>query len=126
MKKTSHLLSTVLSISLCACVPLFVTPAMTTHAEPAYAKWGQMAMKETKKKYPKADIVDYKHVGRKELSPSAAQETFRLWLKEGKQRYEVIVRITFETRTEKVLSVRFQQEERTMNPIRQPAVPYPS
>jgi len=126
MKKSSHLMSIMLSVILCVCAPFFATPAMTTHAEPAYAKWGQMAMRETKKKYPKADIVDYKHVGRKLLSHSATQETFKLWLKEGKQRYEIIVRITFETRTEKVLSVRFQRGERTIKPIRQPAAPDPS
>ena len=31
---------------------------------PSYAKWGRLAMKETKKRYPNADIIDYLHIGR--------------------------------------------------------------
>lgn len=124
--KASHLLSTVMSASLLACTPFFLTPVLPVQAEPAYAKWGQMAMKEAKKKYPKADIVDYKHVGRKELSPSTAEETFKLWLRQGKELFEIIVRITFETRTEKVLSIQFQQGYHPSRPIHQPKFPYPS
>lgn len=26
---------------------------------PPYAKWGQIAMKKTKEKYPNADVIDY-------------------------------------------------------------------
>ncbi len=124
--KARHLLSTVLSVSLFSCTPFLLMPVMPAHAEPAYAKWGQLAVKEAKKKYPEADIVDYKHVGRKVLSPATTEETFKLWLKEGKKQSEVVVRIAFETRTEKVLSVQFQQGYQSSKPIRQPKFPYPS
>ena len=53
------------------------------HAEgeiPAYAKWGQLAVLETKSKYPDADIIDYLHEGR-ETKEDSTIEKFKLWLK---------------------------------------------
>ena len=35
------------------------------HAQPPYAKWGKLAVEKTKEQYPKAEIIDYLHIGRK-------------------------------------------------------------
>ena len=32
---------------------------------PPYAKWGKLAVEKTKEQYPKAEIIDYLHIGRK-------------------------------------------------------------
>ncbi|MEW9674277.1 YqzG/YhdC family protein [Ammoniphilus sp. 3BR4] len=80
--------------------------------EPPYAKWGRLALQETKKKYPQAEIIDYLHVGLKSLSPSTSQETFKLWLKEGIREFGVYVRIKFDTRTETVQSITFEETHR--------------
>ena len=41
------------------------TSSSIVHAQPPYAKWGKLAVEKTKEKYPKAEIIDYLHIGRK-------------------------------------------------------------
>jgi ribosomal protein S6 len=78
----------------------------------AYAKWGAIAVKETLKRY-KADIIDYKHIGRTELASNKAVEKFKLWLrsKEGHE-FGVYVSITFDPSTEVVQSIQFTESTR--------------
>lgn len=80
--------------------------------EPIYAKWGKLAISETQKRYPRATVIDYLHVGRQALSPSTTQEVFKLWLKADRQELGVYVRILFNTKTEHILNVSFQETER--------------
>jgi hypothetical protein len=93
-------------------IPSAYAYPLTVQMEPAYAKWGRLAMSETHKKFPRAKIVDYKHVGRQQRSPTVTEETFKLWLRQDHREWGVYVRITFETPTEKVISVRFQEVKR--------------
>ncbi|MGE6488609.1 YqzG/YhdC family protein [Paenisporosarcina sp. NPDC076898] len=84
------------------------------HAEgeiPAYAKWGQLAVLETKSKYPDADIIDYLHEGR-ETKEDSTIEKFKLWLKDGNKEFGVFVRIEFKTDTEEVVNIEFQETDR--------------
>ncbi|QGQ97880.1 DUF3889 domain-containing protein [Paenibacillus psychroresistens] len=76
--------------------------------EPSYAKWGKLAMSQVKNKY-QADIVDYKHLGRKEISPKIAEEDFKFWLRSGSREFGVFVQIRFESSTEKVQSISIQE-----------------
>ncbi|MFC5648936.1 DUF3889 domain-containing protein [Paenibacillus solisilvae] len=78
-------------------------------AEPDYAKWGRLAMKETVKRY-NANIVDYKHVGRSEGANEIASETFRLLLDKGSHKFEVTVRIWFERKSERVVRIQFTED----------------
>ncbi|WP_237662887.1 DUF3889 domain-containing protein [Sutcliffiella horikoshii] len=78
---------------------------------PSYAKWGQLAMKRTKEAYPKADIVDYLHVGRQE-GPVLTTEKFKLWLKEGNAEFGVEVTISFYSKSEAVKEVKLKKEDR--------------
>lgn len=75
---------------------------------PPYAKWGRMAVQVTQKRYPKAAIIDYLHVGRENLQTDRARETFRLWLRQDRREFGVTVIITFDPRTEKVISIQFR------------------
>jgi Protein of unknown function (DUF3889) len=80
---------------------------LTVNAEsnvPSYAKWGRMAMQKTKERYPHAKIYDYLHVKR-EQKGQYSLETFKLWLNENNNKFEVMVNIKFETNTEKTLNV---------------------
>src|SRR5690625_6094740 len=52
----------------------------TTLFRSSYAKWGKLAMKETKQKYPDAQIIDYLHRGRQKRG-DAMVEMFKLWLR---------------------------------------------
>jgi len=80
--------------------------------EPAYAKWGKLAVSETKERYPKAHVVDYLHVGRQNVGANLAKETFKLWLRSPAKEFGVIVTITFEKQTDKVRSIEFCETTR--------------
>ncbi|WP_115995244.1 DUF3889 domain-containing protein [Cohnella lupini] len=86
-------------------------PLSTTIAKaPEYAKWGIIAMERTKAKY-RASIIDYLHVGRKQVSEDIAEETFKLWLKDGSREYGVRVSIRFYTANDRIISVHFQETQ---------------
>lgn len=83
---------------------------------PSYAKWGKLAMKETKGKYPKAQIVDYLHVGKIE-NPKISTETFKLWLREGNREFGLYITIEFDTKTEKLLHISFKETNHCPLPL---------
>ncbi|WP_342512382.1 YqzG/YhdC family protein [Sporosarcina sp. FSL K6-1522] len=78
---------------------------------PAYAKWGQLAMKEVQSEYPNATVVDYLHEGR-ETQGDTTTEKFKLWLRQGNHEFGVFVRITFNTETEQIVTIKFQETPR--------------
>ncbi|SEN35638.1 DUF3889 domain-containing protein [Paenibacillus sp. OV219] len=90
---------------------MFSTAAVQASAEPAYAKWGRLAMKETAQRYH-ADIIDYKHVGRNVEDGGLMTETFRLQLRKGAREFEVTVRIWFEQQSERVVRIHFSEDDR--------------
>lgn len=90
-------------------VPAHITAiAPTQHEIPAYAKWGQLAMKETRSKYPNASIIDYLHEG-SESKGNSTIEKFRLWLKENSKEFEVSVEIEYTTETETLVTIQIQE-----------------
>jgi Protein of unknown function (DUF3889) len=78
---------------------------------PSYAKWGSLAVKKTKEKYPDAAIVDYLHIG-KENGSKVSTEKFKLWLKRGGKEFGVFVDIQFESDTEKLIDIKFTETDR--------------
>lgn len=78
-------------------------------AEPDYAKWGRIAMQETAKRY-RADIVDYKHLGRKPDRPGIVSESFKLILNSGTRQFGVKVQIWFEQESERMTRIQFTEE----------------
>ncbi|MEH7384946.1 DUF3889 domain-containing protein [Bacillus sp. JJ1521] len=93
----------------------FLNDSSITTAEnknpPEYAKWGKLAMEETAKRYPTAQIVDYLHVGRFKKNGMYV-ERFKLWLKQDKREFGVFVNITFEPETERVKHITVVETER--------------
>ena len=85
------------------------TGSSIVHAQPPYAKWGKLAVEKTKEKYPKAEIIDYLHIGRKPKTVQITVEKFKLWLREE---YGVFVDVEFETKTEKFIKMSFQKTSR--------------
>lgn len=102
MKKTLRVLG------MCLALQVIAAPVQTVvHAQQetqAYAKWGKLAIKETKSKYPNAKIIDYLHVGR-EIKEDHTMENFKFWLKEGEKEFGVYVKIQFVTETEKIVTI---------------------
>ncbi|MGD8190950.1 YqzG/YhdC family protein [Brevibacillus ginsengisoli] len=78
----------------------------TASAQPPYAKWGRLAINETQKHYPQAQIIDYLHIGRESLDNNQSRENFRLWLRQNQKEWGVLVSITFDTRTEQLISIK--------------------
>jgi hypothetical protein len=78
---------------------------------PSYAKWGSLAVRKTKERYPDAAIVDYLHIG-KESGTKRSTEKFKLWLKRGGKEFGVFVDIEFETDNEKLIDVKFRETNR--------------
>lgn len=99
--------STIVSVLIAMLMTIsFTLPAA---AQPAYAKWGRIAMQQTIKTYPNAEIVDYLHVGRIEKTPTTSEETFKLLLQEGNRRWALLVHIEFERKTEQIVRIRFEE-----------------
>jgi hypothetical protein len=80
-------------------------------AQPEYAKWGRIAMQRTAERY-RLPIVDYQHVGRRQFSPGMAEEKFKLWLRGDGREFGVFVTIRFETVSERILAVEFEETSR--------------
>jgi hypothetical protein len=82
-------------------------------ATPSYAKWGQLAMKETKAKYPASDIIDYLHIGR-EVNDNIATEKFKLWLRDRstKKEFGVFVYLKFNEKTEQLIKITYKETDR--------------
>ncbi|MEH7250670.1 YqzG/YhdC family protein [Neobacillus niacini] len=78
---------------------------------PPYAKWGQVAVKETKKKYPNARVVDYLHIG-KVSGEHSSTEKFKLWLKGTQKEFGVFVDIEFNNQTEKIMKITYRETPR--------------
>ncbi|ANX12802.1 hypothetical protein ABE41_012345 [Fictibacillus arsenicus] len=96
-------------------VSSYVQPAV--HAaypgmqEPAYAKWGRLAVFETGKRYPDYDIVDYLYMGRNLAQNEDIVEKFKLWLKKGSTEKGVIITITL-TPNGVFKTIAFQETDR--------------
>ena len=78
----------------------------TAHAEPAYAKWGVIAVKKAETKYG-APVKDYAHIGRTVISESIAEEKFRLLMKKVNQEFTVEVTVRFNPQTDELSNVDF-------------------
>jgi hypothetical protein len=89
----------------------YIEHAAAAQQTPAYAKWGKLAMTNTKIKYPGARILDYLHVGRT-AQGSNCTETFKLWISKDNREFGVFVRITFDEKTEKIRAITFQETPR--------------
>lgn len=87
------------------------TIALAQQEIPTYAKWGNLAMKETQSKYPDVKIIDYLYEGSEAKGDSTIQN-FKLWLKDDDKEFGVFVRIEYTTETEKVVNIEFEETSR--------------
>lgn len=84
------------------------TIAPTQQEIPSYAKWGQLAIKETRSKYPNARIIDYLHEG-SESKENSTIEKFRLWVKDSDKEFGVSVKIEYTTETDELVNIQIQE-----------------
>ncbi|QKS47291.1 DUF3889 domain-containing protein (plasmid) [Paenibacillus cellulosilyticus] len=58
-------------------------------------------------------IVDYLHIGRSVISPSQAEEKFKLWLRRRDQsKFGVHVSVIFNSKTAEVQSIQLNETDR--------------
>lgn len=88
-----------------------LTPVQQHQQEPAYAKWGVIAIKETIQKYPNAALIDYLHIGRTTQGDTTI-EKFKLWLKDDQHEFGVFITITYKTETGDFLKIDFKETDR--------------
>ncbi|HEO8419173.1 DUF3889 domain-containing protein [Niallia sp. FSL W8-0635] len=77
---------------------------------PSYVKWGRIAMTKAQEKYPNSEVTDYLHVG-KEDKKGTSVEKFKLIVKKDQKEIGVFVNLTFDTRTERLLSVDMEETQ---------------
>ncbi|CAM4272077.1 hypothetical protein FHS16_002056 [Paenibacillus endophyticus] len=85
------------------------TESSALFSEPSYAKWGKLAVLETKKMYQDASIVDYKYEGRKMLPSGQANESFVLWVHKDTKEFGVRVVMTIEPSTDQLVSLKLTE-----------------
>lgn len=93
-------------ITLTTSIILFTSNIV--QAEPSYAKWGNIAVKETSKKY-NASITDYRHMGSKKISDDTTEEIFKLILNKNNRKMGVVVTVTFNSDTNELRTIRYQE-----------------
>ncbi|WP_369125260.1 DUF3889 domain-containing protein [Alicyclobacillus fastidiosus] len=54
----------------------------------------------------------YKHVGRKDLSPTESQETFKLWMRNTNHEFGLYVYIVFNKTNQKLSGITFKETSR--------------
>lgn len=94
----------ILSILICSSAQF----AQARPDEPSYAKWGQLAMKTAKEKYPKADIIDYLHIGKVEKE-GVSTEKFKLWLREDGKEFGLFIDIDFNPSNEQIKQIHLKK-----------------
>ncbi|MBP1995704.1 DUF3889 domain-containing protein [Paenibacillus eucommiae] len=70
--------------------------------EPEYAKWSRLAFQEAGKSYK---LVDFKYLGRTDISATAAEQRFRFWASKNNREFPLLVTIRYNPLTEKVISI---------------------
>lgn len=110
MKKL--LISIFLTLVLCSLSLNPLNKFNTAYAQqkpiPPHAKWGVLAVKKTQEKYPNAQVIDYLHIGRIR-GPHSSTERFKLWLKDNKREFGVLINIEFNNETERIIKVTFKE-----------------
>ncbi|WP_245415750.1 DUF3889 domain-containing protein [Alteribacter populi] len=96
---------------------VYSAPSVVTllqQEEPAYAKWGKLAVEKVKERYPDYKVVDYLHIGREEgEEDNQATEKFKLWLRDdGECEFGVFINITFDLKTEEVIEITYEKTDR--------------
>jgi len=102
----------ILILSLLALLSVPTVPNMVVKDAPEYVKWGSVAVEEARKRYS-AEIIDYKHIGRTNLTQKKCEEKFKLWLRKSNGvEFGILVLIQFDPSTERIQAIQFSEVNR--------------
>lgn len=65
-------------------------------------------MQQTAEKY-QAEILDYQHVGRTQVAPGIAEETFKFWVRDKQHEFGVLISIQFYTSNDQIITIKFRE-----------------
>jgi len=102
------ILKVIISLTLTMTTSMSILPSDIIQAEPSYAKWGSIAVKETQKKY-NASVTDYLHIGSVKLSDTITEEKFKLILTKNNTEIGVFVTIAFNPNNNQLLTIRYEE-----------------
>lgn len=96
--------------SIAAFTPMHIvsSPVVQEKPTPLYAKWGLLAMQETMKKYPNAQITDYLHIERV-VGEKTTVEKFKLILIDQGREFGLFVDLEFTNETEELKNITFTE-----------------
>lgn len=72
---------------------------------PDYEKYGRIAITVVKEDYPGDEIKEYQYLGRKNISETKVEDSFRFQVQEQNQKFNVTVRVTHDIKTNKLLTI---------------------
>ncbi len=98
MKK--YLLSTLLLGAF-----LFSFSSFTQAQTPDYEKYGKIAMAVIVADYPGEEVRDYQYLGRKKLSDTTVEDSFRFQVQENSKKLDVIVKVNHDISNKKLLTI---------------------
>ncbi|OAB44984.1 DUF3889 domain-containing protein [Paenibacillus antarcticus] len=102
------ILKVIISLSLTMTTSMTILPSDIIQAEPSYAKWGSIAVKETQKKY-NTSVTDYLHIGSVKLSDTVTEEKFKLIITKNNIEMGVIVTISYNPNNNQLLIIRYEE-----------------
>ena len=102
------ILKVIISLTLIMTTSMTILPSGILQAEPSYAQWGRIAVKETQKKY-NTTITDYLHLGSVKLSDTITEEKFKLILTKNNIEIGVFVTIAFNPNNNQLLTIRYEE-----------------
>ncbi|PAE26249.1 MULTISPECIES: DUF3889 domain-containing protein [Bacillaceae] len=108
MKKLIISLMVMMFITEYIPISTFAGEVYAEKPEPAYAKWGRLAMETAKEKYPRAKILDYLHIGR-EKRQTTDIERFKLWVEDGGKEFGLYIDIEFDSKTDRVVRINMRK-----------------
>ncbi|MGM0837840.1 MAG: DUF3889 domain-containing protein [Bacillota bacterium] len=76
-----------------------------------YEKWGKIAIQIAKENYPEAEVSEYQYQGREEISETEAKDTFHFTVKQDNKSTEIHGTLTFNPKTEQLISVNFVEKK---------------
>lgn len=77
--------------------------------DPEYAKWGNIAVKQTQEKFPDYDLTDYLYEGKVVVSEARHQYNFKLILKKSRETKEIRVFVLVNPKQDQLIDVFFDE-----------------
>ena len=78
-----------------------------SRTDPAYANWSRLAIQEALSQ--NYQILDYKYLGSRGLSPSAAEHRFKLWVRKDAEPFALYVNVKYNPITDTLIRIEMNE-----------------